>query len=264
MCAVNGSVAAGRDASVVVGPIVTPSPVAMRRDPHVPPRSLTDIRLNAARRAEVDDAERRRAGAERQNLAGALHDEIGPLLFAIAAGTRRARSLDSGDAVELRRTLDTISDQVLAASDRMREILASAAPADPVEAVPAAIERDLTDLRSRSGLETQLIVRGAARRLSARQERAVLKCTRQGLFNVERHARATRVVVTLTYSAESVALVVLDDGRGVAAGTELSGVPEGERRWGFVSMSREAEQNGGEVSLRGLDGGTVLHLRLPV
>ncbi|WP_168172345.1 sensor histidine kinase [Pseudonocardia sp. EC080610-09] len=206
---------------------------------------------------------RRQAGAERQHLAGALHDQIGPLLFAIAAGTQRARALHGDDVVELHRTLERISEQVLEASDRMRDILAGSAPADPGEAVPSAIDRDLTDLRTRSSLGTQLIVRGSARRLTAQQERAVLACARQGLHNVEKHSGATQVVVTLTYSPGSVTLVVLDDGRGIDPGTVLAAVPEGRNRWGFVSMVREAEQNGGEISLRDVDGGAALRLRLP-
>ncbi|ALE84499.1 sensor histidine kinase [Pseudonocardia sp. HH130629-09] len=260
MCAVNGSVAATPNTSIVTGQY---GRHARRCGARATSAGLGDVRRKGAH-APDPESETRRAGAARQHLAGALHDEIGPLLFAIAAGTQRARALHGDDAAELRRTLDTISDQVLAASDRMREILAAAAPADPAEAVPAAIERDLVDLRSRSSLDVRLVVRGFARRLTARQEAAVLTCARQGLYNIERHAGATRVVVTLTYSPETVTLVVLDDGRGVGTGPGLSAVPDGGNRWGSASMRREAEQNGGEISLRDVEDGTALRLRLPV
>jgi signal transduction histidine kinase len=220
--------------------------------------------LRRALAARGDDTEiRRRVDAERQTLAGALHDEIGPLLFAIAASTQRAQSLYREDVGELCRTVDDVAKRVHAASDRLRELLAAAAPVDAADAVPTAVERDVTDFRERSGLDAHLVVRGRTRRLDARVERTILNCLRQALFNIERHAGAEHVVVTLDFAPDQVSLVVLDDGSGPDQIGTLSGVPSGGRRWGFASMSRQAEQNGGSVALRREDGGTSLRVCLP-
>lgn len=225
---------------------------------------------------EIDDALARRGpsccpepaaqvSAERQRIAGALHDEVGPLLFAIAAGTQRARALHPGDPAALLATITRVEQQVLAASDRLRAILRSASPGDPVEAVPAAAQRDLDDLAERSDVDTRLVVRGRVRPLSREVERAALHGLRQALFNVERHAAARSVVVTLDYGTDAVDVVVQDDGRGPPPGFRPGAVPTGESHWGFASMARRVEQLGGTVRLAGpADGpGTRMHLRLP-
>lgn len=202
--------------------------------------------------------------AERQRIAGALHDDVSSLLFAITAGVKRAEILHSDDVEELRRTISRVGEQVLEASDRLRQVLRSATPAEPTEGVPAAAQRDLDDLAERSGISAHLVVRGVVRVLSANVERAGLNCLRQALFNIERHARAHTVIITLSYSPEEFVLVVQDDGQGLPADHEPRVVPEAGHHWGFVSMARQVEQRGGELELIGVeDGGTRLRVRLP-
>lgn len=205
-----------------------------------------------------------RVAAERQRIAGSLHDDVAPLLFAVAASAQRARTLHADDPEELCRTLDRINAQVLEASDRLRHILRSCTPAQPDEGVPSAAQRDLDDLTERSGIAAHLVVRGHARALAPHAERAALNCLRQALFNIERHAAARTVVVTLDYAPDELVLVVQDDGRGLPDGFEPRVVPEAGHHWGFASMARQVEQRGGELELRGgEEGGTRLRVRLP-
>lgn len=202
--------------------------------------------------------------AERQRIAGALHDDVSSLLFAIAAGVKRAEILHSDDVDELRSTISRVGEQVLEASERLREVLRSATPAEPTEGVPAAVQRDLDDLAERSGIGAHLVVRGVVRVLPADVERAGLNCLRQALFNIERHARAHTVIITLSYSPKEFVLVVQDDGQGLPAGYQPRAVPESGHHWGFVSMARQVEQRGGELELIGVEeGGTRLRVRLP-
>jgi signal transduction histidine kinase len=203
--------------------------------------------------------------AERQRIASALHDDVSSLLFAIAAEVQRAEILHSDDVDELRRTIFHVGEQVLEASDRLRKVLRSATPVEPAEGVPTAAQRDLDDLAERSRISTHLIVRGVVRALAADVERAGLNCLRQALFNIERHARAHTVIVTLSYSLEEFVLVVQDDGQGLPGGYEPRVVPEAGHHWGFVSMARQVEQRGGELELTGVEeGGTRLRMRLPI
>lgn len=203
-----------------------------------------------------------RVAAERQRIAGALHDDVGSLLFAIGAGVQRAGYTDDVD--ELRAALARVGDQVVEASDRLREVLRSCTPVETAEGVPVAAQRDLDDLTERSGIPTHLIVRGRARPLEPSVERAALNCLRQALFNIERHAGAGAVIVTVSYSTDELTLVVQDDGRGLPDGFEPRVVPEAGHHWGFASMARQVQQRGGELELTDVeDGGTRLRVRLP-
>lgn len=206
----------------------------------------------------------RHVAAERQRIAGLLHDDVSSALFAIAAGVQRAELRGSDDPAELRRAIARIGEQVLDASDRLREVLRSCTPVDAAEGVPTAAQRDIDDLNDRTGIYAHLVLRGRARNITAATERAVLNCLRQALFNIERHAAATTVIVALHYLPEELVLVVQDDGRGLPAGYEPRVVPSEGHHWGFASMARQVQQRGGELELTDTeDGGTRLRVRLP-
>jgi len=205
-----------------------------------------------------------RVAAERQRIAGLLHDDVSSLLFAMAAGVQRAELVAGDDVDALRAALGRVGEQVLEVSDRLRDVLRSCTPASPVDGVPAAAQRDLDDLIERSGVAAHLVVRGRARDLDPGAERAVLSCLRQALFNIERHASAHVVIVTLDYAPDELTLVVQDDGLGLPAGFEPRVVPDAGHHWGFASMARQVQLRGGEVDLVGAeDGGTRLRVRLP-
>jgi signal transduction histidine kinase len=95
-------------------------------------------------------------------------------------------------------------------------------------------------------------------------ERVALSCLRQALYNIERHARASAVIVTLAYQPHQLRLVVQDDGRGLPADFEPRVVPADGHHWGFTSMAEQVERIGGSVVLRQVEeGGTQLGVRLP-
>lgn len=205
-----------------------------------------------------------RVAAERQRIAGLIHDDVSSLLFAMAVGVQRAETMAADDVDDLRAAISKIGDQVVEVSDRLRAVLRSCSPIEPTEGVPTAAQRDLDDFTARSGIPAHLMVRGRARSLTTCAERVALNCLRQALFNIERHACAGVVIVTLDYAPENFTLVVQDDGLGLPAGFEPHAVPESGHHWGFASMARQVEQRGGEVELSDVeDGGTRLRVRLP-
>lgn len=212
----------------------------------------------------VGDATDVVVAAERQRIAGLLHDDVSSLLFAIAAGVQRAEVLHADDTGQLRTALSEVGAQVLEVSDRLRSILRACTPVEAPETVPAAVQRDLDDAAARSGLDVHLVLRGRIRSLDPVVEQVVLNCLRQALFNVERHAGADLVVVTLDYGPDRVDLVVQDDGCGLPAGFAPTAVPEDGHRWGFASMLRQVQQHGGTLCLDSPDQrGTRLRVGLP-
>jgi two-component system sensor histidine kinase UhpB len=82
----------------------------------------------------------------------------------------------------------------------------------------------------------------------------------EALTNVAKHARATRVRVALTVDKHSLALDVIDDGRGITR-DEL----RGHHSLGLLSMRERAIACGGTVTITGTaGGGTAVALRLPL
>lgn len=207
--------------------------------------------------------------AERQRLALTLHDDVAPLLFAMASRIGRALAESPEQATDqdvraLRATLGVLDRELRMAQDRLRAVIRVGEPGDPGEALPATTQRDVEAFTERTGVPAHLIVRGVPAWLPATVERVSLHCLRQALVNVERHADATTAVVTLEYRRDRLRLVVQDDGRGLPAGFEPSVVPM-NGHWGFTSMAEQVERLGGSVQLCRLDeGGTVLRVDLPV
>ena len=200
--------------------------------------------------------------AERLRIASNLHDDVGQLLFSIGvAAAQMARSATDGPVAESALNIEA---QARLAARRMREAFDALAPSDSPETVPVALRRELADLESRAGLATHLVVRGQARAMSPRVENALVAGVRQALFNIEQHAAANMVVVTLHFEDGHVTLVVQDDGSGLPEGFELQAIPRGEHNWGLTSLLRRVEHLGGELELTtNDDGGTTLRMTVP-
>lgn len=206
-----------------------------------------------------------RVAAERQRIAGALHDEVSQLLFAMSARARRAYELHFDDLGELRNTLAALGDQLQEAQDRLRGVIRDCGPAAAEDGVPATTQRNLDDFSDRTGVTAHLMVHGLPDHLPPSVGRVALNCLRQALFNIERHAEASLVIVTLDYRVDLLRLVVQDDGRGLPDGFEPRAVPSGGHHWGFTSMAEQVELLGGTVRLRRVDeGGTQLRVQLPI
>ncbi|HEY2206664.1 MAG TPA: ATP-binding protein [Pseudonocardia sp.] len=205
-----------------------------------------------------------RVTAERQRIGGALHDEVGQLLFAMASRARRSYERDSGDPAALHDTLGLLLDQLEQTQSRLRAVIGACGPETAADTLPAATQRDLDDFADRTGAAAHLLVLGRAEYLPPAVERVALSCVRQALFNIERHAAARLVVVTVEYRGDRLRLVVQDDGRGLPADFEPRAVPLGGHNWGFTSMAEQVERLGGMVELRRADeGGTQLLVELP-
>ena len=200
--------------------------------------------------------------AERLRIASDLHDDVGQLLFGIGvAAARMARSAAEGPMTESALHIEA---QAHLAARRMREAFEALAPSDSHETVPLALRRELADLGFRAGLATNLIVRGTARTLAPRVETALVAGVRQALFNIEQHADANMVAVTLHFEEALVTLVVQDDGQGLPQGFELRAIPRGEHNWGLTSLLRRVEHLGGVLELTtNDDGGTTLRMTVP-
>jgi signal transduction histidine kinase len=207
---------------------------------------------------------RLRVSEERQRLAGTLHDDVAQLLFSINSSARRARELERGDLSQ-RQVMERIQQEAQQAADRLRDVLEALAPSTTLERVPAAAQQDIDAFKERTGIPAYLILRGSMVALCPLAERVLTSCVRQVLFNIEQHANATLVVVTLDYQPDGTRLVVQDDGRGVPQGFDVPVVPSGAHHWGLTSITRHVEQLGGSVSLEAAeDGGARFRAWVPL
>lgn len=194
---------------------------------------------------------------ERLRLAADIHDGLAQDL---ALAKREIALLDSeppaGLAMESRARL---REAVGAAHRIVRARLEDLSTRIPLGGLGEAVAIACQRARER-GLPVEL--RAAAVEPAAPEVTAVvLRVLGEALANVERHAGAKRVVVTLDGANGALALGVEDDGRGLRAGDD-GGPAEGH--FGIALMRERAASIGATLTLApGTAGGTRVRLEVP-
>jgi signal transduction histidine kinase len=120
------------------------------------------------------------------------------------------------------------------------------------------------------GVSVQVTTTGTVRLVSQEAEFVLLRTAQEALANVAKHARATRVGLTLSYMPGEVALDVRDDGSGFdpaglgAEGAEpVSGGPAGGG-FGLIAMRQRIASLAGTLQVESEPGGgTAISARVP-
>jgi signal transduction histidine kinase len=113
----------------------------------------------------------------------------------------------------------------------------------------ASVRRLLMDFTERTRIEGELKVSGESRRLSPDAEIGLFRITQEALWNVERHAGATRVTVSLLFAHKETSLEVADNGVGFAAAPVPSEFAT-RGKLGIMGMQERAELLGGRFEIQ--------------
>ncbi|MFD3613406.1 sensor histidine kinase [Streptomyces atroolivaceus] len=203
-------------------------------------------------------AQARESGAqdERQRLAGEIHDTLAQglagIITQLQAAERSARV--QGE------TEEHVARALRLARSSLTEARRSVQALAPQELGRAHLPEALHTLTERwaedQGIGAQVEVTGTREPLSPAIEVSLFRVAQESLTNVAKHAEASRVGVTLSYTGTEVLLDVRDDGRGFA-----NGVGTG---FGLTSMRQRIRGVGGHVEVQSAPGeGTSVSARVP-
>jgi two-component system, NarL family, sensor kinase len=199
---------------------------------------------------------------ERRNIARDLHDEVVQDLagagYALGALIRSTPAAYPPEAAEL---LTKASAAVERSVHDLRGLIVDLHPPD---VTAGGLENALHDLGSRlrasTGIESYVQV-DLPDALGPGVAETVYRCAREFLVNIAKHASATCATVELTGDANTVRLLVTDDGRGIPPG---GWDRRAEGHVGLVLLAEASEELGGKVTvLPGIAGGTVALLVVP-
>jgi signal transduction histidine kinase len=203
--------------------------------------------------------------AERERVALELHDHITQQLCAVLF---RSQALETqltarGDpakkeAMKLRQMLGETAETVERISRNLR-------PSILKELGLAAVLRDTTkDFTDRTGVPVKLAGVELTTRLPADRELTLYRVLQEALKNVEKHAHARHVTVTLQLSGAYVQLVIRDDGAGFDPEHHPSR-QKADGALGLLSVRERATHVGGTLTITSRPGaGTELEVRIPV
>lgn len=201
---------------------------------------------------------------ERQRLAGEIHDTLAQGLTGIIAQleaaehTRhhpdtwprhvaQARALARANLTEARRSVRALRPEQLEEAS-----------------LPEAIGTLARTWSERSMIDADLETTGTVVRADPDTETAVFRAAQEALSNVAKHARATKVQITLTYLGDTLLLDVADNGTGfdVGAATDTNAATGG---YGLVGMRHRLSRVGGTLTVESSPGsGTILNASVPL
>lgn len=205
---------------------------------------------------------------ERMLLGREMHDSLAKTVHGVSL---LAQSL----AITLEREGSAHSEQAELIHDACTEALADARDilsgirVLAHDSLAVGVRLEVDRFRVRSELEVQLeLSEDPNVTVDAESSWAVVRILGELLSNVQSHARATAVSVTLRVSAEGLRLVVADDGKGMAmsgGSIDTSALALGGH-YGLIGVQERAEAIAGSVrvhSSRSRPSGTTIDVRLP-
>ncbi len=123
----------------------------------------------------------------------------------------------------------------------------------------AALRHEGRRFQERTGVPCEVVLSEPLPRLDGNAAITLYRVVQEALTNVARHARASRVTITLAADARDVSLRVEDDGRGIDE------VAPGPNALGLLGMRERAAMLGGDVTFaRGAERGTLVALKVPI
>ena len=236
--------------AVIIGMVVTDMTEARRTEEML--RALTN------RVVQVQEAERARVALE-------LHDHITQLLCAISFRSHTlANKLSAGDAPAKREAL-ALAKLLGGASAEVERISRNLRPSVLDQLGLNSVLRETSlEFTQRTGVAVALTGVELATRLPHDTELALYRILQEALRNVEQHARARHVAVSLSQSGGTVQLTIKDDGIGFDP-DRRSTKRKGKRGLGLLGMRERATHVGGVLSIKSAPrAGTEIEVRIPV
>lgn len=216
--------------------------------------ALFYARRNALLKAEM--RERKAVTAERNRLAGDIHDTLEQGLTAIQL---RLYSMDSGDG-KTDQDLDAARSLVQQCHVEMRQSVWNlrSQSSDNFN-LAEALERTARSLVLGTSIEVDLEQQNFTNRLPLLVEDNLLRIGQEALGNAVKHAHPTRLTIQLAATPNHASLVITDNGRGMHEGARKPG------HFGLVGMEERTFRIGGSLTISSApDTGTTVQVDVPL
>lgn len=187
---------------------------------------------------------------ERAELARDLHDDVGPLLFAIdvdASGIRRAASGGRPDEAAIAGRASAIVSAAHQARKELKRILGNLRPgATSGLGLKGAIEEIVADLQTRHP-DVAFDLDVPEGDFGATIETLIYRAVREAVTNALRHGRPETIAIAIEERLGALAFAVEDDGGGFAGPQRPGG------GFGLVGMGERIEAAGGTMQVEQID-----------
>jgi signal transduction histidine kinase len=203
---------------------------------------------------------------ESARIAREIHDELGQTLTGIKMDLSFLEEAliekhEYEKANPLLKKLNSMSELADGAIQTVRKIATELRPAilDSM-GISAAIEWQAEELEHRTGIKCEYTSTLENLKLDREHSTAIFRILQESLTNIVRHAKATKVNITLKEEADGLVLEIQDNGKGISE----SDVKK-KNSFGLLGMKERAWLLGGRVDVQGVQGkGTTIKVKIPL
>ncbi len=204
---------------------------------------------------------------ERNRMAREIHDTLAQGFTGILVQLQAAERLS---LKEPEKAVESVKEARELARESLQEARRSVLNLRPTVledfTLDQAIAQRVHRFEQESGLQTSFVLEGYPRPLTADAEQNMYRIAQESLTNIQRHANAKNVLVSLTYANNIVTLTVTDDGMGLNGRQKNS---DETKAWegshfGLVGIQERVKLIGGQVNFSSPpQGGTVIEVVIP-
>ncbi len=224
---------------------------------------LADLEVSHRRlQLYAEEAAELAAMEERNRLARDIHDSLGHFLTAINIQLEKALAFQNRDqqvAEQALRDAKQAASEALA--DVRQSVSALRASDQPFSFVSAA--GDLVQGLDNGRFEVQFSVEGDESDYNRAALIALYRAAQEGLTNVQKHAQATQVSLSVDFGDQKACLRLYDDGLGFNTGVISESMRDTQGQFGLQGIQERLELVSGQMRLESSPAGTTMTVTVP-
>jgi signal transduction histidine kinase len=216
-----------------------------------------DIRSLSAQLLAIQNEDRRHIARELHDSAGQTLTVLSMNLARLVEGTRSKDPQIAAEAQAIEQLVQQLQKEIRTASYLLHP------PLLDESGLAAALGIYVEGIQERTGLAIDLHVSDEFGRVSEETELAVFRIVQECITNIHRHSQSKSAAIQLLRNDHSLMLEVQDRGKGISA-ERLRQIRAGASGVGIRGMRERVRQLLGDITLDSDDGGTRVHVAIPI
>mgnify|MGYP005636025317 CR=1 FL=1 len=202
--------------------------------------------------------------SERHRIARELHDTVLKTLQGLSLEARALGNRTSATAASVKETADYIEEICSRTSREIREVILALRSDSATEGIASSLSKMLDEWSKATSISGEFTLSGKDIVLPPEPARQLRNVVSEALTNIQRHASASRVQITMKVYPKTLDIEISDNGHGVGRGMDELHTYVAEGKLGIAGMKERVESLGGRFLLNSDRNGTRIGISIPV